>query len=391
MSKIKTIEARKILDSRGKETIEVKVTTDTGLMATDSVPSGTSTGSFEAIAIEPDVAVNNVNEVIGPKLVGLNPADQGAIDRTMIDLDGTANKSKLGANAILGVSLAVSRVAAGSAKMPLYLYLNELFNRIAKLQIKPAIPLPMMVMIEGGKHAEGSKACIQEFLCLTTLEIGERIWTRLKRLLSQENLGTKTGLEGGFTPNLEYDEDAIRLIEDAIKEEGLSIPSHVRLGLDVAGNHCEMTLDDIVTLLHRYPIFSLEDPFAENEWDHWGELKLALDQRQKDHLLIGDDLFVTNEERFQKGISDFVANGIIIKLNQVGTLSETLAVIAKAKIANFTHILSHRSGETMDTFISDLAVATAAPFLKSGAPFASERVAKYNRLKEIAREIEGKS
>ena len=389
MATIKNIEARKILDSRGKETIEVKITTDDGQMATDSVPSGTSTGSFEAVALEPDIAINNVNEVIRPKLMGMNPADQGSIDKIMIDLDATANKSKLGANAILGVSLAVSRVAAATAKMPLYQYLNELFNRIAGQKIKPNIPLPMMVMIEGGKHAEESKTCIQEFLCITTLEIGERIWTRLKKILSQAGIGTKIGLEGGFTPNLEYDEDGIRLIEDAIREEGLSIPGHVRLGLDIAGNHCQMTLDDIVTLLHRYPIMSLEDPFAENEWDHWGELKLALDQRQKEYLLIGDDLFVTNEERFQKGISDFVANSIIIKLNQVGTLSETLGVIAKAKVANFTHILSHRSGETMDTFISDLAVATAAPFLKSGAPYASERVAKYNRLKEIAKEIEG--
>lgn len=390
MSKIKNIEARKILDSRGKETLEVKIITDDGLMATDSVPSGTSTGSFEAVALEPDVAVNNVNEIIRPKLIGMNPAEQGNIDKMMIDLDGTPNKSGLGANAILGVSLVISRVAAMSAKMPLYRYLNEIFNRISGQQVKPAIPLPMMVMVEGGKHGGESNTCIQEFLCLTTLELGERIWNRLKKILSQANLGTKIGLEGGFTPNLEYDEDGIRLIEDAIREEGLSIPQHVRLGLDIAGNHCEMTLDDIITLLHRYPILSLEDPFAEDEWDHWGELKLALDQRQKDYLLIGDDLFVTNEKRFQKGINDFVANGIIIKLNQAGTLSETLAVIAKAKVANFTHILSHRSGETMDTFISDLAVATAAPYLKSGAPYASERVVKYNRLNEIAKEIEAR-
>ncbi len=388
MSTIKNIEARTILDSRGKETIEVKVTTDSGLEAMDSVPSGTSTGSFEAIALEPDIAINNVNDLIKPKLIGLNPADQGAIDQNMIELDGTPNKSRLGANAILGVSIAVARVAAASAKMPLYRYLNELYNRISSQNLKPAMPLPMMVMIEGGKHADGSKTCIQEFLCLTSLEIGQRIWTRLKRILNSQGLGSKNGLEGGFIPNLEYDEDGIRLIEDAIREEGLSIPQHVRLGLDVAGNHCQMTLDDVVTLLHRYPIFSLEDPFAENEWDHWGELKLALDQRQKDYLLVGDDLFVTNEKRFQKGINDFVANGIIVKLNQVGTLSETLAVIAKAKVANFTHIMSHRSGETMDSFISDLAVATAAPFLKSGAPYASERVIKYNRLKEIAQELD---
>lgn len=387
MATIKNIEARKIMDSRGKETVEVKITLDNNLVAVDSVPSGTSTGSFEAIALPPGEAVSNIIEIIKPKLIGLNPSDQGKIDQIMIELDGTANKSKLGANAILGVSITTARAAAAAAQMPLYTYLNALFNKISNLKIKPQLPTPMMVMIEGGQHAKDSKTCIQEFLAITTLENGEKIWNQLKKNLNQSGLGVVLGLEGGFMPQLEYDEDGLRLIEEAAEQENLKIPQDVRLGLDVAGNHCEMTQDDVMSLVHRYPIYSMEDPFAENEWDHWGQLKLTLDQRQKEYLLIGDDLFVTNEKRFQKGINDFVANGIIIKLNQVGTLSETLAVIARAKTANFTHILSHRSGETMDTFIADLAVATAAPFLKSGAPFAQERVAKYNRLRDIAKEM----
>lgn len=387
MSIIKEIEARKILDSRGAETIETKIVTDSGIMVTDSVPSGTSTGSFEAVAIEPEIAVNNVNEVISPKIKGMNPAEQGKIDQTMLELDGTLNKSKLGANAILGVSLAVSRAAAAEAKMPLYRYLNSLFSQVSGLEVKPAIPTPMMVMIEGGKHAKEIHNCIQEFLCITSLENGEAIWTKLKKNLARDGYETKLGLEGGFTPQFEYDEDALSFIMEAAGDENLVIPKDVKLGLDIAGNHCQMTQEDILNLLQRFPIYSLEDPYAENEWDHWSQLKLSLDQRQKDYLLIGDDLFVTDLNRFKKGIDDFVANGIIIKINQVGTLSETLSVIAQAQKANFTHIISHRSGETMDSYISDLAVATASKYLKSGAPFASERVIKYNRLREIAKEL----
>jgi len=205
MSIIKEIEARKILDSRGAETVETKVVTDSGVMVTDSVPSGTSTGSFEAMVIDPDIAVNNVNEIIAPKLKGANPAEQGKVDQILLELDGTKNKSKLGANAILGVSLAVSRAAAGEAKMPLYQYLNFLFRQVSGLEVTPAIPTPMMVMIEGGKHAKEIHNCIQEFLCITSLERGEAIWTRLKKNLARDNYETKLGLEGGFTPQFEYD------------------------------------------------------------------------------------------------------------------------------------------------------------------------------------------
>jgi enolase len=387
MSVIKDIEARKILDSRGRETIEVKVSTDTGVMVTDSVPSGTSTGSSEAFVVEPSIAVSNVNNLIRPQIIGMNPAEQGKIDQTMLALDGTQNKSKLGANAILGVSLAVSRAAAGVAHMPLYSYLNVIFNQISGLDIKPSIPTPMMVMIEGGQHAVDSKTNIQEFLCLCSLENGGKIWNRLKKNLAHDDYGLKLGLEGGFTPKLEYDEDALRLIIDAVEQEGLTIPEDVKLGLDITGNYCQMTTDDVISLMERYPLYSIEDPFAEDEWSKWTELKLALDQMKKDYLLVGDDLFTTNMQRFQKGASDFAANGMIIKINQVGTLTETLSVIAMTQKAKFTHILSHRSGETMDTYISDLAVATGSKYLKSGAPFATERVIKYNRLKEIAEEL----
>lgn len=388
MGKIKNIEARKILDSRGGETVEVKISTDSGILVTDSVPSGTSTGSFEAMVLEPSIAINNVNNIIKPKIIGMDPVEQNKIDQIMLDLDGTQNKSKLGANAILGVSLAVARAAAGEAHQPLYKYLNTLFNTVSGLNVKPVTPTPMMVMIEGGKHAKNSKTCIQEFLVIAGLENGGKIWNRLKRNLARDGYGTAMGLEGGFTPELEYDEDAIRLIVDAATDEGLVVNQHYRMGLDVAGNQCQMSQEDIISLIQRYPIYSLEDPFSENEWTYWSQLKHSLGQIRKDYLLIGDDLFVTNLERLQKGTDDLVANGIIIKINQAGTLSETLTVIAHAIKAQYTHILSHRSGETMDTFISDLAVATASRYLKSGAPFATERVIKYNRLKEINDELQ---
>ena len=387
MATIKSIEARKILDSRNKETLEVKVITDEGMMAVDSVPSGTSTGSFEAAAIIPENAIANVNNIIAPKLIGLDPTDQEKIDQTMIELDGTDDKSKLGANAILGVSLAVSRAAAMSKKMPLYAYLNELYRQIHKVNIEPSIPTPMMVMIEGGKHGDNG-ICIQEFLCITSLENGKKIWKSVKKVLENNNLETKLGLEGGFTPRLNYDEDAIRFIIEAIQQEKLSVDKDVKLGLDIAANNCQMEHRNLMELLEHYPIYSLEDPVAENEWPHWAQLKLELDSRGKAYLLIGDDLFVTDHKRLEKGINDLTANGIIIKVNQVGTLSETLEVIAMANKAKYTHILSHRSGETMDTYISDLAVATAAKFIKSGAPYASERVIKYNRIQEIAKEME---
>jgi len=386
MAKITGVEAHQILDSRNIPTVEVKVTTDEGMMATDSVPSGTSTGSFEAIVVDVPKAVNNVNKILRPKLMGLDPRQQKKIDRLILDLDGTENKSNLGANAILGVSLAVARAGAMTQKMPLFWHINKLFDQVSGTKTEPAIPLPMMVMIEGGKHGENN-LCIQEFLVLSSLENGKKIWQKLKEILEKNSLNTEKGLEGGFAPKLKYDEDAIRYIVEAIKELGLKIPDEAKIGLDIAANHCQIGHQDILAMFDRWPLYSLEDPLAENDWDHWAQMKLELDQKKKDYLLIGDDLFVTNKERLEKGINNLVANGIIIKVNQSGTLWETLEVIALAKKADFVHVLSHRSGETMDTFIADLAVGTAAKFMKAGAPMASERVVKYNRLEEIEKEL----
>jgi enolase len=386
MAKISDIEARQILDSRGEPTVEVKITTDDGIMATDSVPSGTSTGSFEAKAIDPQLAVNNINQIIKPKLLGMDPTKQKEVDQTLLDLDGTSDKSKLGANAILGVSLCVARTGAATAKMPLYWHLNKLYQQASGTSVEPAIPTPMMVMIEGGKHGKNN-ICIQEFLVISKLENGRKIWNQLKKVIQDSGQDAKLGLEGGFQPHVKYDEDAIEMIISAIKDSGFKIDDDVKLGLDVAANNCQISHEDIMTMMARYPIYSIEDPVGEDDWDHWAQMKLELDQKKKDYLLIGDDLFVTNKQRLEKGINNMVANGIIIKVNQTGSLWETLEVIALAKKSGYKHILSHRSGETMDTFIADLAVATAAPFMKSGAPFASEREIKYKRLEEISKEL----
>lgn len=386
MAKIKSIEAHQILDSRNKPTLEVKIVTTDGMMVLDSVPSGTSTGSFEAVAINPKVAMENVNNVIAPKLIGMDPTDQEAIDQILLDLDGTKDKSKLGANAILGVSLAVSRAGAFSLKLPLYKYLNDLYNKMFSKNVKPSIPTPMMVMIEGGKHADNN-ICIQEFLCITSIEKGQKIWYRLKEVLNKHGLKTTLGLEGGFTPELKYDEDAFTYIQEAIEAENLNIPHDVQIGVDFAANYCQIDPENIKALFKRYPIYSMEDPLKENDWDHWSELKYELNQTKKTHLLVGDDLFVTSEKRLEKGLNSSAANAIIIKVNQVGTLTETLKVINMAQDKNMVHILSHRSGETMDTYIADLAVATGAEYIKSGAPLASERMVKYNRIREIEQEI----
>lgn len=386
MAKITNIQALKILDSRNKTTLEVKITTDDGMMASASVPSGTSTGSFESVSIEPELAINNVNKIIAPKVIGLDPLQQEEIDNLMIDLDGTKNKNRLGANAILGVSLAVAKAGAMTKKMPLYWYLSKLDEKINGDKIEPGIPTPMMVVIEGGKHGK-SKLCIQEFLVIGNTEKGERIWHRLEKLFAEGQIKAPLGLEGGFNPDLKYDEEAIAMIVKAVEEENLTIPGDVRLGLDIAANNCKINMLHIIDLFQKWPLFSLEDPLEEDNFNHWSQLNLELKNEHKDYLLIGDDLFVTNKERLEKGIKDKVANAVIIKVNQSGSLTETLKVIGTARKAGYTHIVSHRSGETMDTFIADLAVGTAAKFLKSGAPFASERTVKYNRLKEIAKEL----
>lgn len=386
MSKISEVQGRVILDSRGKPTVEVKIRTDDGLEAIDSVPSGTSTSSREAALVEPSLAVANINQIIAAKLIGQEVTAQREIDQMMIALDGTANKAKLGANAILGVSLAVARAAAMASKMPLFWYLNKFFRQISASETEPKIPTPMMVMICGGQHG-GNRLCIQEFLLIGKIEQGRKVWQTIKKILKKRRIDYKLGLEGAFSPDLQYDEDALDIILEAIQASGLRLNQDVRLGLDIAGNNCRMTAADICRLFEKYQLYSLEDPFAETAWSQFSQLKLELEKSGRDFLLIGDDLFATHKNLLQKGIDDQVANGIIIKANQVGTLTETMEVVALAKKAKFQGVVSHRSGETQDTFIADLAVAVAAEFLKSGAPIPRERLLKYRRLKEIESEL----
>lgn len=386
MSKISEIQGRKILDSRGQPTVEVKVTTDDGFEAVDSVPSGTSTGAREDALVVPDLAVENINRIIAPKLMNVDVLAQEEIDKKMIELDGTDNKSKLGANAILGVSLAVARAGSMSAKMPLFWHLNKIFSKIAGIELEPMLPTPMMVMICGGKHG-GNSLCIQEFLVIGDVEKGKKIWHETENILKAKKIAYKLGLEGGFSPDLKKDEEAIEIILEAIKNCGFELNSDVRLGLDIAGNNCPMTNEKVLELFGKYNLYSLEDPFGETDWHRFGQLKLELHETGKDFLLIGDDLFATHKSLLQKGINQLVANGIIIKVNQVGTLTEAMEVVALAKQASFKCIVSHRSGDTQDTFIADLAVGVAAEFIKSGAPIPRERVLKYNRLKEIEGEL----
>ena len=362
MSKIAEIVGRKIMDSREKPTVEVKITTEDGFMGIDSVPSGTSTGSREDKLVEPDIAINNINNIIAPQLIGKDVHNQQEIDRVMIDMDGTENKSKLGANAILGISLAVARTAALRAKMPLFWYINKLFAKISGQKVAPAIPTPMMVMICGGRHGKNN-LCIQEFSLLGKMDQGIKVWQNIEKIIKDRKIEYTIGLEGAFSPNLQYDEDALDIIFEACNTAGYKNGSDVRIGVDI------------------------EDPFGETDWEKFGQFKLELEEDNRQFILLGDDLFATHKNLLQKGINNLVANAIIIKVNQVGTLTETLEVIALAQKANYTHVVSHRSGETTDTFIADLAVGTAAKFLKSGAPFPRERVLKYKRLNEIEEEL----
>lgn len=386
MSKIIEINARKIFDSREKETIEVLVRTDEGIQAIDSVPSGTSTGESEAALVTPDEAVKYVNTIIAKEIIGKEVTSQQDIDSRMIELDGTANKSRLGANSILGVSLACARAASLSSKMPLYWYLNRLFRKISMVETEPLLPTPMMVMICGGKHG-GNKLCVQEFLVIGEVSNGIKIWEKIGEILKNRKIDYTLGLEGAYSPNIDKDEQAIEIIQEAIQECGLVLGKDVKMGLDVAGNNCEKTNEEIISLFTKYNLYSLEDPFGEKNWEKFGQLKLELGKLNKDYLLIGDDLFATHKNLLQKGINDLVANGIIIKVNQVGTLTEAMEVVSIAKKANYKCIVSHRSGETTDTFIADLSVGISAEYLKSGTPIPKERKLKYQRLEEIENEL----
>ena len=407
MSRIEEIIAREVLDSRGNPTIEVDVMTEGGVIGTAIVPSGASTGSREAIEIrDGDMsrylgkgvlkAVSAVNETITPHLVGTSVYDQMGIDALLIALDATANKSKLGANATLGVSMAVARAAALDAGLPLFAYLGGPFAH--------TLPVPMMNILNGGQHADNN-VDIQEFMVMPVgaasfsegLRMGAEIFHTLKQVLKKRGLSTSVGDEGGFAPSLESNEVALELIMEAIVKAGYKPFDDVRLALDVASTeflkdgayHWEgegvirSTSDMIayyVGLCEKYPIISIEDGLAEGDWAGWASLTQALGKKVQ---LVGDDLFVTNTRILKEGIQKKVGNSILIKVNQIGTVTETLAAIEMAKRAGYTAVISHRSGESEDTFISDLAVATNAGQIKTGSLCRTDRVAKYNQLLRI--------
>lgn len=384
MSKIAKIESRKILDCLGKETIEVTVGLKSGIMAKDSVPSGTSTGAKEAKTVGADLAIANIKK-IASEIVGKEASSQEEIDKTMLELDGTSDKSGLGANAILGVSLAVARAAALEVKTPLFRYLNQKFALILGQEIQPKLPTPMMVVICGGKH--GSNVGIQEFLVIVQKDIGLSIRQQLEKIVKEDNIVFSLGPEGGLALKISTNEEALELIKKAAGILGLVQDRDFRLGLDIAGSNFTLSLEQTVKLFSSYDLFSLEDPFDENDWENFKKLKQRLDAFKKPYLLVGDDLFATHKEWLKKGIAEKAANAIIIKPNQIGSLTETLEVAALARRNNFTYIISHRSGETSDSFIADLAVGTAAEFIKAGAPIQKERQVKYQRLEEIKKEL----
>lgn len=407
MAVIEQVVAREILDSRGNPTIEVEVCLEDGTIATAAVPSGASTGMFEAVELRDGdthryngkgvlQAVDNVNAKIGPAIIGYDATEQVAIDNLMVKLDGTDNKSNLGANAILGVSMAVARAAAQSLDLPLFLYLGG-FN--AK-----ELPVPMMNILNGGAHADNN-VDLQEFMIMPVGAINfsealrscAEVYQTLKAVLKDKGLSTAVGDEGGFAPNLSSNEEALEVIAEAITKAGYQLGTDFKLALDVASSeiykdgkyHLEgegkvLTAAEMVDfyeyLVNKYPIVSIEDGLAEEDWDGW---KLLTERLSKKVQLVGDDLFVTNTKRLEKGIELGVGNSILVKVNQIGTLTEAFDAMERAKRAGYTCVVSHRSGETEDTFIADIAVAVNAGQIKTGAPARSERVAKYNQLLRI--------
>ena len=405
------IQGREILDSRGNPTVEVDVVLEAGDIGRAAVPSGASTGAHEAVELRDGdksryggkgvrKAVGHVNQEIAAALRGAEASDQRGIDERLINLDGTANKSRLGANAVLGVSLAVARAAALAAGQPLYRYLagdGELL-----------LPVPMMNILNGGKHAQ-TKVDFQEFMVVPAgapsygegLRWGAEVFHALKQTLHERGLSTGQGDEGGFAPELQANEDAMTLLVQAIERSGHQPGKEVFIALDPAASELyrdgryELTgegrtlqAQEMVALweswVERYPVISIEDGLAEDDWDGWRTLTAQLGKRLQ---LVGDDIFVTNVVRLRHGIEGGIANSILIKLNQIGTLTETLETMATARRAGYSTVISHRSGETEDTFIADLAVATGAGQIKTGAPSRSERVAKYNRLLQIEEEV----
>ena len=415
---IEYVTAREILDSRGNPTVEVDVYLADGSMGRAAVPSGASTGAHEAVELRDGdkdrylgkgvlKAVENVNEEIAPEVIDLDATDQVGIDNLMIELDGTPNKARLGANAILGVSLAVAKAAAISLGQPLYKYIGGVSAR--------ELPVPMMNILNGGKHADNN-VDLQEFMAMPVgaesfaeaLRMGAEVFHNLKSVLKAKGLNTSVGDEGGFAPNLQTNDEAIEVIVEAIKKAGYTPGKDVCIALDPASTELwdeaakkgeegkyyfwksdmMKTSDEMVDfyagLADKYPIISLEDGMAEDDWDGWKKLTDRIGSRVQ---IVGDDLFVTNTERLKKGIELGSANSILIKLNQIGTLTETLAAMEMAKRNNFTAVVSHRSGETEDSTIADVAVAMNAGQIKTGAPSRTDRVAKYNQLMRIEEEL----
>ena len=416
MSAIVDIVGREILDSRGNPTVECDVLLESGTMGRAAVPSGASTGSREAIELRDgdkaryggkgvQQAVRNVGELIAPAVIGMEAFDQLAVDRAMIELDGTPTKSKLGANAVLGVSIAVAKAAAAALETPLYRHLGGVHAR--------TLPVPLMNVVNGGQHADNN-VDLQEFMIVPLgapsfregLRWATEVFHTLAGVLKQRGLATGVGDEGGFAPNLENNEAPLRLLVEAVEKAGYRPGEQVAIALDPAASEFfkdgayvlageggrRLTPAEMVEyyagLVDRYPIVSIEDGLAEDDWEGWSLITKRLGSRIQ---LVGDDLFVTNVERLARGIREGVANSILIKLNQIGTVSETLSAIEMAHRAGYTAVISHRSGETEDTFIADLCVALSTGQIKTGSVCRSERVAKYNRLLEIEDELGAKA
>lgn len=415
--KIESVEALEVLDSRGNPTVQVEVITDGGFCGVAKVPSGASTGSFEAVELRDNdeerymgkgvkKAVENVNRTIAKKITGMNVYDQLKIDQKLIDIDGTDNKEKLGANATLGVSLAVAKAAANSLGMTLYNYIGGVNAK--------KLPTPMMNILNGGKHSDNNISS-QEFMIMPTsgkdfaenLQMGVETYHNLKKVLKSKGYSVAVGDEGGFAPNLQSEEEVLDVIVEAIKKAGYIPGKDISIALDVASTEMydeakkvgkngylfwktgtfktsDEMIDYLVELVQKYPIVSIEDGLAEEDWNSWKKLTQKLGSKIQ---LVGDDLFVTNTDRLRKGIRNKVANSILIKPNQIGTLTETLDAIEMAQKAGYTTVISHRSGETEDTTIADIAIAVNAGQIKTGAPCRTDRVAKYNRLLNIENEL----
>ena len=415
--KIESVEALEVLDSRGNPTVQVEVITDGGFCGVAKVPSGASTGSFEAVELRDNdeerymgkgvkKAVENVNRMIAKKITGMNVYDQLKIDQKLIDIDGTDNKEKLGANATLGVSLAVAKAAANSLGMTLYNYIGGVNAK--------KLPTPMMNILNGGKHSDNNISS-QEFMIMPTsgkdfaenLQMGVETYHNLKKVLKAKGYSVAVGDEGGFAPNLQSEEEALDVIVEAIKKAGYIPGKDISIALDVASTEMydeakkvgkngylfwktgtfkssDEMIEYLEELVQKYPIVSIEDGLSEEDWSSWKKLTQKLGSKIQ---LVGDDLFVTNTDRLRKGIKNKVANSILIKPNQIGTLTETLDAIEMAQKAGYTTVISHRSGETEDTTIADIAVAVNAGQIKTGAPCRTDRVAKYNRLLNIENEL----